>query len=115
MTGKCIDKSEMQDEYKQEPGTVIAADFYHANTLLPLSDAEIVAKVKQNLDTCEPAFQAAQVTVACVYDCWPRIAVAMSLVFVAQIFKQHTCLVLCAWQFYLCIEYKHKRQGMCAA
>ena len=52
---------EWQDEYKGEPGTVIAADFYHANTLLPLSDAEIIAKVKQNLGTCEPAFQAAQV------------------------------------------------------
>ena len=69
----------MQDEYKQEPGTVIAADFYHANTLLPLSDAEIVAKVKQNLDTCEPAFQAAQVTVAWAYDCWPPMSVAMRL------------------------------------
>lgn len=51
----------MQDEYKNESGSVIAADFYHANTLLPLSDAEIVAKVKQNLGICEPAFQSAQV------------------------------------------------------
>ena len=51
----------MQDEYKTEPGTVIAADFYHSNTLMPLSDAEIVAKVKSNLDHCEPIFRSAQV------------------------------------------------------
>ena len=51
----------MQDEYKTEPGTVIAADFYHSNTLMPLSDAEIVAKVKGNLDHCEPIFRSAQV------------------------------------------------------
>lgn len=51
----------MQDEYKDEPGTVIAADFYHANTLLPLSHADIIAKVKHNLGVCEPAFQSAQV------------------------------------------------------
>lgn len=51
----------VQDEYKTEPGTVIAADFYHSNTLMPLSDAEIVSKVKHNLDQCEPGFQSAQV------------------------------------------------------
>ena len=51
----------MQDEYKMEPGTVIAADFYHSNTLMPLPDAEIVAKVKSNLDHCEPIFRSAQV------------------------------------------------------
>ena len=51
----------MQDEYKLEPGTVIAADFYHSNTLMPLSHAEIVAKVKSNLDVCEPSFRNAKV------------------------------------------------------
>lgn len=28
---------------------------------MPLSDAEIVSKVKHNLDQCEPSFQSAQV------------------------------------------------------
>lgn len=51
----------VQDEYKLEPGTVIAADFYHANTLMPLSHEEIVSKVKSNLDHCEPSFRSAQV------------------------------------------------------
>ena len=51
----------LQDEYKSEPGTVIAADFYHSNTLMPLSHEEIVHKVKSNLDQCEPSFRSAQV------------------------------------------------------
>lgn len=50
-----------QDEYKSEVGTVIAADFYHSNTLMPLSDEEIVGKVKANLDQCEPSFRKAKV------------------------------------------------------
>jgi hypothetical protein len=29
----------LQDEYKSEPGSVIAADFYGASRLLPLSGA----------------------------------------------------------------------------
>ena len=37
----------LQDEYKNDPsvGSVIAADFYHAPTLLPLPDEDIVKKV----------------------------------------------------------------------
>jgi hypothetical protein len=31
----------LQDEYKDEPGTVITADFYHANALLPLTDDQV--------------------------------------------------------------------------
>ena len=51
----------VQDEYKTESGTVIAADFYHSNTLMPLSDEEIVTKVKANLVQCEPSFRTAKV------------------------------------------------------
>ena len=51
-----------QEEYQDEPGTVIAADFYHANQLLPLSDKDIIAKVHNNLVLCEPAFAAAKVS-----------------------------------------------------
>ena len=52
---------DMQDEYRHADGTCIAADFYHANELLPLSDEEIVAKVHRNLAICEPQFAAAKV------------------------------------------------------
>ena len=50
----------LQDEYAAAHGTVLAADFYHANTLLPLSDEEIVARVMANVAACEPAFAAAK-------------------------------------------------------
>jgi uncharacterized protein with NAD-binding domain and iron-sulfur cluster len=40
---------------------VIEADFYHANSLLPLSNQEIVSLVQRDLATCVPAFRAAQV------------------------------------------------------
>jgi len=48
--------SELQDDLKSDPGTVVAADFYGASELLPLSDEEIVRKVHQNITRCEPAF-----------------------------------------------------------
>ncbi|MEW5300652.1 MAG: hypothetical protein WDW36_003566 [Sanguina aurantia] len=38
------------------PGSVITADFYHANALLPLSDDAIIAKIKSHMEVCEPAF-----------------------------------------------------------
>jgi hypothetical protein len=66
-TPPSIDKSmyprteSTQDEYRSEPGSVIAADFYHASTLLPLSDEEIVRKVHANIAKCEPGFKDAKV------------------------------------------------------
>ncbi|GAB4822730.1 hypothetical protein N2152v2_009776 [Parachlorella kessleri] len=56
-----FDLNYLQDEYRAEPGSVIAADFYHASTLLPLSDEEIVRKVHDNIAKCEPGFRDAQV------------------------------------------------------
>jgi uncharacterized protein with NAD-binding domain and iron-sulfur cluster len=54
--------SQMQpDEFKNDPGTVIAADFYGASSLLPLSDAEILEKVQKNIALCEPAFASAEI------------------------------------------------------
>lgn len=50
-----------QDEYKSASGSVIAADFYHSNALMPLSDEAIIARVQRNLEICEPAFLGAQV------------------------------------------------------
>jgi uncharacterized protein with NAD-binding domain and iron-sulfur cluster len=46
----------VQDEYKDSEQSVIASDFYYANTIMHLSDEAIVDKVKANLDRCEPDF-----------------------------------------------------------
>jgi uncharacterized protein with NAD-binding domain and iron-sulfur cluster len=52
-----FDLNALHDEYRDEPGSVIEADFYHANQLLPLSDEQIVEKVQGDLATCVPAFR----------------------------------------------------------
>lgn len=49
------------DDCAGETGTVIAADFYGATDLLPLSDEEIVQKVYANLCKCDPAFKVANI------------------------------------------------------
>ncbi|BAU63498.1 amine oxidase [Stanieria sp. NIES-3757] len=56
-----FDLNALQDEYRDEPGSVIEADFYHANQLLPMSDEQIVAKVQRDLTTCIPDFGQAKV------------------------------------------------------
>ncbi|XP_008457727.2 uncharacterized protein LOC103497350 isoform X2 [Cucumis melo] len=47
----------IQDEYKDESVTVLQADFYHANELLPLNDEVIGEKVKSYLSTCIKDFE----------------------------------------------------------
>ena len=37
------------------------ADFYNASALLPLTDAEVVARVKSHIEKCEPGFASARV------------------------------------------------------
>jgi uncharacterized protein with NAD-binding domain and iron-sulfur cluster len=56
-----FDLNALHDEYRDEPGTVIEADFYHANQFLPLDHREIAAIVQDYLATCVPAFREAQV------------------------------------------------------
>lgn len=56
-----FDLNALHDEYLDSPETVIEADFYHANQLLPLSNEQIVNKVKRDLATCIPAFREAEV------------------------------------------------------
>jgi uncharacterized protein with NAD-binding domain and iron-sulfur cluster len=56
-----FDLNALHDEHRHEPGTVIEADFYHANQLLPLSDEQAIAKVQRDLATCIPAFREAKV------------------------------------------------------
>jgi uncharacterized protein with NAD-binding domain and iron-sulfur cluster len=56
-----FDLNALHDEYKQEPGTVIEADFYHANQFIPLQDEEIVSSVHRYLGICLPEFRKAKV------------------------------------------------------
>jgi uncharacterized protein with NAD-binding domain and iron-sulfur cluster len=56
-----FDLNALHDEWRNEPGSVIEADFYHANQLLPLDDEQIIAKVHQDLATCVPQFRQAKV------------------------------------------------------
>ncbi|MEA5582657.1 FAD-dependent oxidoreductase [Nodularia harveyana UHCC-0300] len=56
-----FDLNALHDEYKDQPGTVIEADFYHANQFLGMSDSQIIAKVKDYLTTCVPGFKSAKV------------------------------------------------------
>ena len=56
-----FDLNDLHDEYHEEPHSVIEADFYHANQLLPMSDEQIIAKVQRDLATCIPAFGSAKV------------------------------------------------------
>lgn len=54
--------NDLHDEYAVPgQGSVITADFYHANELIPLSDKEIVDKVKSYLDICNPDFKEAKI------------------------------------------------------
>ena len=56
-----FDLNALHDEWRDEPGTVIEADFYHANQLMPATDEEVVATVKNYLATCIPDFREAEV------------------------------------------------------
>ncbi|WP_088239663.1 hydroxysqualene dehydroxylase [Calothrix rhizosoleniae] len=56
-----FDLNTLHDEYRHESGTVIEADFYHANQLIPLDNEAIVAKVKKDLATCVPGFGNAEI------------------------------------------------------
>lgn len=51
----------MQEEYKDEKGSVVGSDFYGATELLGLSDAQIVDKVVRNITRCEPSLKGAKV------------------------------------------------------
>ncbi|MBV6624196.1 MAG: FAD-dependent oxidoreductase [Rivularia sp. (in: Bacteria)] len=56
-----FDLNALHDEYKDEPGTVVEVDFYHANQFISLSDEEIIPIVQSYLTTCVPAFANAKV------------------------------------------------------
>ncbi|WP_017306681.1 hydroxysqualene dehydroxylase [Spirulina subsalsa] len=56
-----FDLNTLHDDYKEETGSVIEADFYHANQLLPMTDRQIVAKVYRDLLTCIPQLKEAKI------------------------------------------------------
>jgi uncharacterized protein with NAD-binding domain and iron-sulfur cluster len=56
-----FDLNALHDDHRNQPGTVVEVDFYHANQLIPMDDAQIIAKVQRDLATCIPAFGQAKV------------------------------------------------------
>lgn len=56
-----FDLNALQDEYRDEPGTVVEVDFYHANQFISLDDKDIIPIVQRYLTTCVPGFRDANV------------------------------------------------------
>lgn len=56
-----FDLNALHDEFRYETGSVIEADFYHANQYLAMSDRDIVEMVRRYLITCIPDFAKARV------------------------------------------------------
>ncbi|KAK9112616.1 hypothetical protein Scep_020135 [Stephania cephalantha] len=52
-----FDLNTIYDEFKDDSGTVVEANFYRANHLLPLEDEQIVQKVMSCLSKCQNAFK----------------------------------------------------------
>jgi len=61
-----FDLNALHDDCRDESGSVIEVDYYHANQLLPQDDDNLVAQVQQDLAGCLPAFAQAKVTDASV-------------------------------------------------
>ncbi|MEL6157590.1 MAG: FAD-dependent oxidoreductase [Cyanobacteria bacterium J06554_11] len=57
-----FDLNALHDEYKNELGSVVEVDYYHANQLLNLSDDQVLPLVQKNLEGCIPAFGEAKIT-----------------------------------------------------
>ncbi len=56
-----FDLNALHDEYKNEAGSVIEVDYYHANQLLALSDEQVIPLVQADLAGCLSAFGEATV------------------------------------------------------
>ncbi|KAL5791235.1 hypothetical protein ACOSQ2_006123 [Xanthoceras sorbifolium] len=57
-----FDLNQIHDEHKEDLVTVLQADFYHANELLPLKDEHVLEKVMSCLSKCIKDFDTATVT-----------------------------------------------------
>ena len=56
-----FDLNALHDEYRDEPGSVVEVDYYHANQFLYLDDEEVLPLVQENLAGCLPDFGEAQI------------------------------------------------------
>jgi uncharacterized protein with NAD-binding domain and iron-sulfur cluster len=56
-----FDLNALHDQYRDASGTVVEADFYHANPLLALSQEQTVSRVVDYLGRCVPGFRQAKV------------------------------------------------------
>ncbi|BAQ64262.1 FAD-dependent oxidoreductase [Geminocystis sp. NIES-3709] len=56
-----FDLNTLHDKYREEEGSVIEVDFYHANQLLSMSDEAIINKIHRDLTTCIPDFGNAEI------------------------------------------------------
>ena len=56
-----FDLNVLHDEYKNEPGSVVEVDYYHANQLLNLSDEQVLPLVQKDLAGCISAFGDAKI------------------------------------------------------
>ena len=61
-----FDLNALHDEYRDESGSVVEVDYYHANQLLHLSNEEILPLVQADLAGCLPGFRDAQIVDASV-------------------------------------------------
>ena len=61
-----FDLNALHDEYRDDPGSVIEVDYYHANQLLSLADDEVLPMVQANLAACIPAVAEANIVDASV-------------------------------------------------
>ncbi|KAL6963679.1 hypothetical protein U1Q18_034685 [Sarracenia purpurea var. burkii] len=57
-----FDLNTIHDEHKDDPVTVVHADFFHANQLLPMKDDDIAAKAVSCLSKCIKDFEDAIIT-----------------------------------------------------
>eukprot|EP00741_Cyanophora_paradoxa_P014092 tig00020734_g13603.t1 len=56
-----FDLNALHDEFRNETGQVVEADFYHANQFIAMSDDEVVKTVQGYLGQCIPEFRDARV------------------------------------------------------
>lgn len=60
--GTLFHLNSLQDEFKEEKGSVLEIDFYHANQLLNLTNDDLISKIFQKyLRKCDPRFGSARV------------------------------------------------------
>eukprot|EP00210_Caulerpa_lentillifera_P001559 g1497.t1 len=59
--GTYFNLTQLQDEYKNEKGTVIAVDFYHSNKLMLKTDEQVLKDVQSYLGQCEDGFKSANI------------------------------------------------------